>query len=80
MTIAIAVFVAIVLLYFGRGYWAYMKIYRYWSSVCGQCALKAKCTTGKERRVSRWQHEEVIETLSVIVKVTVASVNLYRYV
>jgi len=40
-----------------------MKIYRYWSSACGQCALKAQCTTGKERRVTRWQHEEVVEAL-----------------
>lgn len=40
-----------------------MKLYRYWSSVCGQCAIKAKCTTGKERRVTRWEHEEVIEKL-----------------
>ena len=40
-----------------------MKFYRYWSPVCGQCALKEKCTTGKERRVTRWQHEELIEAL-----------------
>ena len=42
-----------------------MTIYRYWSSVCGQCALKPQCTTGKERRVSRWEHEEVVEALQV---------------
>ena len=36
-------------------------IYRYWSKECGQCALKPKCTTGKERRVSRWEHGKVIE-------------------
>jgi len=36
-------------------------IHRYWTSVCGQCALKAQCTNGKERRVSRWEHEGVIE-------------------
>ena len=36
-------------------------IHRYWTSVCGQCALKAQCTNGKERRVSRWEHEDVIE-------------------
>ena len=40
-----------------------LTIYRYWTSVCGQCALKAKCTPGKERRVSRWEHEEVIDRL-----------------
>ena len=40
-----------------------LKIYRYWTSVCGRCAIKAKCTPGKERRVSRWEHEVVIEKL-----------------
>ena len=29
----------------------------YWTNVCGQCPVKAKCTTGKERRVKRWEHE-----------------------
>jgi transposase len=36
-------------------------IYRYWSSVCGSCPLKSKCTTGKERRVSRWEHEAYLD-------------------
>jgi len=40
-----------------------LKIYRYWTSVCGRCAIKAKCTPGKERRVTRWEHEVVIENL-----------------
>ena len=37
-------------------------MYKYWSKVCGTCKLKAECTTGKERRVSRWEHGKVIET------------------
>lgn len=37
-------------------------IRRYWSSACPQCALKPKCTTGLHRRVSRWEHEAVIES------------------
>ncbi len=37
------------------------QIRRYWSSACGRCSLKSECTTGKQRRVSRWEHEEVIE-------------------
>ena len=36
-------------------------IRRYWSSACGRCSLKPECTTGKQRRVSRWEHENVIE-------------------
>lgn len=33
----------------------------YWSGACAECVLKAKCTTGKERRVRRWEHEDVLE-------------------
>jgi transposase len=40
-----------------------MNLHRYWSSACRQCALKAKCTPGTERRVSRWEHEEMLEAM-----------------
>jgi len=36
-------------------------IRRYWSSACPHCSLKPRCTTGKNRRVSRWVLEEVVE-------------------
>ena len=35
----------------------------YWTNACRSCALKAKCTTGKERRISRWEHEDVLEKM-----------------
>ncbi len=38
-------------------------IHRYWTSACPQCAIKAQCTTGKYRRVSRWEHEAVLEAM-----------------
>jgi transposase len=31
--------------------------------VCQSCAIKDRCTTGKERRVTRWQHEHVLEAV-----------------
>jgi len=34
---------------------------RYWTSACGRCPLKARCTPGRERRISRWEHEAVLE-------------------
>src|ERR1700726_877456 len=34
---------------------------RYLTSACQTCALKAQCTTGHERRISRWEHEAVLE-------------------
>ena len=36
-------------------------IRRYWTNVCKDCALKAECTTGPERRISRWEHETMLE-------------------
>jgi Transposase DDE domain len=36
---------------------------RYWTSACQACALKSKCTTGRERRITRWEHEAVLETV-----------------
>lgn len=38
-------------------------IRRYWSSACPRCPLKPKCTTGKERRMGRWEHEAVMEAM-----------------
>src|SRR5262245_31804689 len=34
---------------------------RYWTNNCQACALKSKCTTGQERRITRWEHEAVLE-------------------
>jgi hypothetical protein len=34
---------------------------RYWTSACSSCAIKGQCTTGKERRVSRWVHADVLD-------------------
>ena len=38
-----------------------MTLHRYWSNQCEECALKAKCTTGKHRRMTRWEHEAVVD-------------------
>ena len=37
--------------------------HKYWSSSCPRCAMKEQCTTGKYRRVTRWEHEEVLDTV-----------------
>ena len=34
---------------------------RYWTNACQACVLKSKCTTARERRISRWEHEAVLE-------------------
>jgi transposase len=40
-----------------------MTLHSYWSSNCQTCALHDQCTTGKERRIKRWEHEEVVEAM-----------------
>ncbi len=37
------------------------NIRRYWSSACAHCSMKPQCTTGHERRISRWEHEAVTD-------------------
>jgi transposase len=36
---------------------------RYWTTACTHCPLKARCTTGPERRITRWEHEHVLEAV-----------------
>lgn len=40
-----------------------MKLHKYWSSNCQQCALKKQCTPSPNRRMSRWEHEGVLESM-----------------
>ena len=36
-------------------------LHRYWTTVCGDCPMKVHCTPAKVRRVTRWEHEAVLE-------------------
>jgi hypothetical protein len=36
---------------------------RYWTTACPHCPLKSQCTTGSERRITRWEHEHVLEVV-----------------
>jgi transposase len=38
-----------------------LTLRRYWTNVCKACAIRNKCTTGKERRITRWEHEHLLE-------------------
>ena len=40
-----------------------LRLHRYWSSNCQRCAIKSHCTTGMQRRVARWEHEEILEAM-----------------
>lgn len=38
-------------------------IRRYWAAECVHCSMKSQCTTGKYRRISRWEHEAILDDL-----------------
>ena len=39
-----------------------MELRRYWSTAaCLACVIKRQCTTSKERRITRWVHEHLVE-------------------
>ena len=40
-----------------------LQIRRYWTSACPQCPIKAQCTPSDYRRISRWEHEAVLEAV-----------------
>jgi hypothetical protein len=40
-----------------------LTIDKYWSSACPRCPMKAQCTTGEYRRITRWKHEVVLEAM-----------------
>jgi transposase len=52
-----------------RAIWRYttvergLTIHKYWTSACFKCAIKAQCTTNQYRRITRWEHEDVLEAM-----------------
>jgi hypothetical protein len=40
-----------------------LLLHRYWTNACQSCAIKQSCTTGKQRRITRWQHEHILEVV-----------------
>jgi transposase len=40
-----------------------LTLRRYWTNACRTCAIKARCTTGKERRITRWEYEHILEAV-----------------
>jgi transposase len=40
-----------------------LTLRHYWTSACADCSIKRQCTTGKERRVRRWEHEGIIDAM-----------------
>jgi transposase len=40
-----------------------LVVHRYWTNLCQTCEIKARCTTGKERRITRWEHEHLVDEM-----------------
>jgi transposase len=36
---------------------------RYWTNVCKNCSIKSQCTPGLERRITRWEHEHLVDAV-----------------
>lgn len=40
-----------------------LQIHVYWPSACPRCPMKERCTTSQFRRIRRWEHEAVMDTV-----------------
>ena len=40
-----------------------LTLRRYWTTACPTCPIKRRCTPAKERRITRWEHEHVLEAV-----------------
>jgi transposase len=40
-----------------------LTIHKYWSSACPTCSMKPQCTSGVNRRITRWEHESILEEM-----------------
>ena len=41
-----------------------LTLHRYWNlASCRACAIKDRCTPSPSRRITRWEHEEVIDAV-----------------
>jgi transposase len=40
-----------------------LTLHRYWPSACPTCAMKPRCTPSAYRRITRWEHEHVLDDM-----------------
>jgi hypothetical protein len=40
-----------------------LQVARYWINECQHCPLQPRCTSGKERRITRWEHEHLVDAM-----------------
>jgi transposase len=56
-----------------------LTLHRYWDrSSCQACRLKPRCTPSVERRVTRWEHEEVVDAVQRRLELAPYSMRIRR--
>ena len=40
-----------------------LTLRRYWTTACPNCPIKRQCTPAIERRITRWEHEHILEAV-----------------
>lgn len=40
-----------------------LRVGRYWTNECQNCPVRHRCTSGKERRITRWEHEHLVDAM-----------------
>lgn len=40
-----------------------LQLRRYWSSACIQCSMRTQCTPSDYRRITRWEHEDILDAM-----------------
>jgi transposase len=55
-----------------------LTLNKYWSSHCPQCPIKSQCTPSNYRRVSRWEHEEVLDAMQARLDLAPDSMRIRR--
>ncbi len=55
-----------------------MTNHRYWSSNCKGCAFKDKCTPSANRRVTRWEHQDVLDEMQSRLEQTPDAMRIRR--
>jgi len=55
-----------------------MTNHRYWSSNCKGCALKNQCTPSPQRRITRWEHQDVLDEMQVRLEQTPDAMRIRR--
>ncbi len=55
-----------------------LKLHCYWSSACQNCALKEHCTPSPQRRVKRWEHEDILDAMQTRLDLALGSMRIRR--